>query len=55
MGLFETYASGHEGSDKRVVSVPPPSAYQGVCSALRNSYPAPALSDEFMRLLARIK
>jgi hypothetical protein len=55
MGLFVDFASPGEGGDRKPVSVPSPSAYQGVGAALRNSYSAPAMSEEFRRLLARLK
>jgi hypothetical protein len=55
MGLFVDFASPGEGGDRKPVSVPAPAAYQGVSSALRNSYSAPALSEEFLRLLAKLK
>jgi hypothetical protein len=54
MDLFVELA-GNEGGDRPPVSVPRPSAFSGVGAALRNSYPALPLSEEFQRLLARIK
>ena len=54
MDLFVASAT-QEGGDRKPATVPPPSAYQGIGSALRNSYSAPAMSEEFRRLLAKLR
>ncbi|WP_174274003.1 hypothetical protein [Sphingomonas bacterium] len=56
MSLYAQFASapGRDG-DKKAVTVPLPSAHAGIAAALRSSYEALPMEDQFARLLARIK
>ena len=56
MSLFAHVASspGKDG-DRKAVTVPVPNAHAGIASALKASYAALPVDEQFNRLLAHIK